>query len=130
FLAEMCTRRAMFTVTEVEGPHVGTIGSENVRSRLSPCSAFPSMPPLSLREANTGPAASDGGLGGKALAFAQPAKATVKAPTAVSRAPGPSVMVSVAVDPEIDTPERAPPEGTLASVQPVVHDGPMAPEKV
>src|SRR5438445_6295703 len=30
----------------------------------------------------------------------------------------------------MDTPARAPPEGTWARVQPVAHDGPTAPEKV
>ena len=44
------------------------------------------------------------------------ASATVKEPTAVSGAPAPSVIVSVATVPETEIELRLPPEGTFASV--------------
>src|SRR4051812_47278648 len=97
---------------------------------MSPGSGLPSTPPPSLRETKTGPAASDGARGPKAATLLQPAKLTVKPPTAVSGAPAPSVTASVAVEPEIVTPASEPPDGTLASVQPAVHDGSSAPENV
>ena len=49
------------------------------------------------------------------LAFV--ASATVKAPTSVSGAPAPSVIVSVATGPATVTVVRLPPLGTFASVQ-------------
>ena len=48
------------------------------------------------------------------------ASATVKAPTAVSGAPAPSVIVSVAVAAETATEASVPPRGDVASVHGVV----------
>ena len=48
------------------------------------------------------------------------ARATVKEPTAVSGAPAPSVIVSVATADETETEASVPPEGTFASVHGVV----------
>jgi hypothetical protein len=62
--------------------------------------------------------------------FGPAVKVTVKAPTAVSGGPGPSLTASVATEPEIATPARVPPDGTWARLQPAVHEGCRAPENV
>src|SRR5256885_863896 len=81
------------------------------------------LPGASVMVTMTGPALSAGAVaaneGGFPAASRMPlalvARATVKLPTAVSTAPAPSAMVSVATDPLVDTEPSVPPDGTLES---------------
>src|SRR5687768_14799123 len=115
------------TGTAIEAPQVGLKGSEKRRSRVSPGSGFPSTPPPSLSEVNTGPAPSVGVRTNGAVPV-QPVNDTVNGPTEVSGGPAPSVMASVATEPASVTPFSVPPDGTRARDHPEVHDACRAPE--
>ena len=117
---------ALGTAVSVQGAvsEEGTSVSEKVASTRSTL-PFASMSRItSVPETSTGRAPSTGALAAKAerlpaasrMPVALVASATVKEPTAVSGAPAPSAIVSVAIVPEIETELRLPPEGTFASV--------------
>jgi hypothetical protein len=114
----------------VPGTEAGAMFSLHSTVIVSPTSSRPLVGPLEpLRNAiGTGPALSwgaraenDAWLPAASWISLSAASATVKVSTDVSCTPAPSVMTSVAVEPDVDTDASVPSEGTLASVHPSVH---------